>query len=80
MAIESESGSERINNIQIDNMKNESCYDIKLENVTGPLVLSTISGDINITFGSINFDKPVSVNSISGDFDITLPMKTAANL
>ena len=65
-------------------MKNEidikSCHDIELKDVTGPLVLSTISGDINITYSSINTTKSSSVNSISGDIDITLPVKTATDL
>jgi lia operon protein LiaG len=84
MAIELSSGCERNNNIEIKGMKNEieieSCHDIKLENVTGPLVLSTISGNIDITYSTINTSKSSSVNSISGDIDITLPVKTATNL
>jgi DUF4097 and DUF4098 domain-containing protein YvlB len=65
-------------------MKNEidikSCHNIDLKNVTGPLVLSTISGDINITYSSINSSKSSSINSISGEIDITLPVKTATDL
>jgi lia operon protein LiaG len=84
LALEIESGCERSNEIQIEKTKNEidikNCHNIDLKNVTGPLVLSTISGDINITFSGINSDKPFSVNSISGDIDITLPVKTATNL
>jgi lia operon protein LiaG len=84
MAIELSSGCERSNDISIKGMKNEidvkSCHDIELKDVTGPLVLSTISGDINITFSSINTTKSSSVNSISGDVDITLPVKTATDL
>jgi lia operon protein LiaG len=84
LAVEIESGCERSNEISLENTKNEidikNCHNINLKNVTGPLVLSTISGDINITFSAINSDKPFSVNSISGDIDITLPVKTATNL
>jgi lia operon protein LiaG len=84
LAIEAESGCEHSNSVQVDNMKNEidinNCHDIKLGNVTGPLVLSTISGDIDITFSSIASNKPFSVNSISGDIDITLPVKTPTDL
>ena len=65
-------------------MKNEidikTCHNIDLKDVTGPLVLSTISGDINITYSSINSAKSSSVNSISGDIDITIPVKTATDL
>jgi predicted membrane protein len=84
LAIEISSGCERNNDISIKNMKNEidikSCHNIDLKNVTGPLVLSTISGDINITYSNINSAKSSSVNSISGDIDITLPAKTATEL
>jgi DUF4097 and DUF4098 domain-containing protein YvlB len=65
-------------------MKNEidiqSCHDITLKNVTGPLVLSTISGNINISYGGNVPDKPVSINAVSGEIDITLPSSTPANL
>lgn len=84
LAIELESGCERSNSVTISNMKNEidikNCHDIVLNNVSGPLVLSTISGNIDVTFGTINSDKPFSVNSVSGDIDIRLPVKTATNL
>ena len=84
LAIEIESGCERSNEIQITGMKNEieikNCHDINLKSVTGPLILSTIAGNIDITFNTINPDKPFSINSISGDIDITLPAKTSASL
>lgn len=84
LAIEITSGCERNNDITIKNMKNEidikSCHEIKLDNVTGPLVIATISGDIDVTYSSINSAKASSVNSVSGDIDITLPLKTATDL
>jgi DUF4097 and DUF4098 domain-containing protein YvlB len=58
----------------------QSCHSINLQQVTGPLVLSTISGNIDITFGAINTLKPFSINSISGEIDITLPSKLSANI
>lgn len=83
LALEIESGCERSNSLTISNMKNEidiqSCHGIDLKNVTGPLVLSTISGDINVSFSGIP-DKPLSINVISGEIDITLPSKTPASL
>jgi lia operon protein LiaG len=84
MSVEITSGCERSNDITIKGMKNEidikNCQNIDLKEVTGPLVLSTISGDINITYSNINTAKSSSVNSISGDIDITLPVKTATDL
>ncbi len=77
MAIELSSGCERNNDVTVKNMKNEidikTCHDIKLDNVTGPLVLSTISGNIDITFSTVNNAKASSVHSVSGDVDVTLP-------
>jgi lia operon protein LiaG len=84
LAIEITSGCERNNDINIKNMKNEidikSCHEVKLDNVTGPLVISTISGNIDVTYSAINSAKSSSVNSVSGDVDITLPVKTATDL
>jgi len=84
LAIEVTSGCERNNDVAIKGMKNEidikTCQDIKCTDVSGPLVLSTISGNIDITYSTINSAKSSSVNSISGDIDITLPVKTATDL
>ncbi len=84
LSVEITSGCERNAEISIQNMKNEidikTCHDIKLKDVTGPLVLSTISGNIDITYSTINSAKSSSVNSISGDIDVTLPAKTATDL
>lgn len=84
LVLEMSSGCERSNDISITGMKNEidikSCHNIDLKSITGPLVLSSISGDINITFSSINTTKASSVNSVSGDIDITLPVKTPVDL
>jgi hypothetical protein len=84
LSLEISSGCERSSNISVTGMKNEieiqSCHDIDLKNVTGPLVLSSISGDININFGANVPDKPISINVVSGEIDITLPAKTPASL
>ena len=84
LSLEIESGCERSSDISVENMKNEieiqNCHGIDLKNVTGPLVLSTISGNIDITFAGTVMDKPLSINAISGEIDITLPAKTSASL
>ena len=77
-------GCERSSDISVTGMKNEidieNCHDIDLKNVSGPLVLSTIAGNITTTFGTIATDKPFSINSVAGDVDITLPLKTPVNI
>jgi len=84
LAIKLASGCAGSGKVTIQNMNNEldinNCQGIDLKNVTGPLVLSSISGDINITFGDLAKDKPISIAAISGDVDITLPAKSAVDL
>ncbi len=84
LAIMAESGCERTNSISIQNMKNEieikTCHSISLSDVTGPLVLSTVAGGIDIEYTKVNSDKPVSINSVSGNIDITIPALTPADM
>jgi len=78
------SGCENIGDLYISKMKAEievqNCYSLNLEKVSGPLVLNTISGDINITFGAMNTQKPFSINNVTGEIDITLPSNFAADI
>ncbi|MEE4196507.1 MAG: DUF4097 family beta strand repeat-containing protein [Bacteroidales bacterium] len=53
---------------------------LDLKNVTGPVVLNTTNGDINIAFSSINQEAPTSISSINGVVDITLPHSTPAKI
>jgi hypothetical protein len=53
----------------------KNCNSIKVKDVTGPLVLSTISGDININFTTLTKDRTVSLASVSGEIDVTIPAK-----
>ena len=70
--------------VTVDDMKNEvevsTCHSIKVRHVTGPLVLSTISGNIDVLFNEVNKDKPISIAAISGEINVTLPSKTPINL
>ncbi len=50
--------------------------DLTFQDITGPLVASTINGDIEVTFSSLNQTTPTSITSTSGDIDITLPDNT----
>jgi lia operon protein LiaG len=84
MALKITSECQNNNDVFVSKMKSEieiqTCQSIKLEQVSGPLVLSTISGDIDITFGTINSQKPFAINSVSGEIDITMPSKLAADI
>ena len=84
LSLRIKSDCSRSNSVNIQNMKNEIevnvCQSIKLKNVSGPLVLSNISGNINVTFNEISNNKPISIASVAGEIDITLPAKAAVNL
>lgn len=68
----------------ISNVKNEidfqGCHDIDLKNVSGPLVISTISGRVNVAFSELSRDKSISIATVSGPIDVTLPAKAGFNL
>lgn len=53
---------------------------IKCLDVTGPLVLNSVSGDIEVNISKLNQNSPTSISLISGDLDFTLPVNSAANL
>jgi lia operon protein LiaG len=57
-----------------------NCQDINLSNVSGPLVLNSISGEIKVVFTQVNKDKPINIANISGDIDVTIPASTPMNL
>ena len=84
MALEITRDCARGGETTISNIKNEiefkGCHDISLKNVSGPLVISTISGSVNVTFTELSKDKSISIASVSGEVDVTLPAKTGFNL
>ena len=53
--------------------------DLRLENVTGPIIANSLSSDIVVVFSSVNQNSPTSLSSTSGDIDITLPATTKGN-
>jgi hypothetical protein len=84
LALKYESGCERAGNISIQGMKNEveikTCQSITLKDVTGPVVLSTIGGNIDVLFSGPLFDKPCSISTVGGEIDVTLPAKANVDL
>ena len=84
LALKIEKDCPRGGETTIQNMKNEieynGCHEINLKNVSGPLVINTISGGVNVVFSEINKDKPISISAISGEVDVTLPAKSAVDL
>ena len=52
--------------------------DMKLLNVSGPVVAHTISGDIVVKFQNAPTE-PSAISTVSGDVDVTLPASTKAS-
>jgi lia operon protein LiaG len=53
--------------------------DLRLLNVSGPVVANTISGDIQVRF-SVAPNQASAVSSVSGDVDVTLPAPSKISL
>lgn len=53
---------------------------INLKNVTGPVVVHSVSGNINVVFSELSDAAPSSISSVSGNIDITMPPETGADL
>lgn len=54
--------------------------DVKLSNCTGPFTVSSVSGDIEAVFSSLNQEQPTSLASVSGLVDVSIPGNTKANI
>jgi hypothetical protein len=84
LALKIKRGCERSDEVTVSNMTGEvdidNCQGIELKNVTGPLVLNAISGDIKVVFSQLAKDKPISIANISGEIDVTLPASAGVNL
>ncbi|AEE51531.1 hypothetical protein [Haliscomenobacter hydrossis] len=54
--------------------------DIKLVNVTGPIVSNTVNGNTEVIFSKVNQSKPCHISTINGFVDVTMPADTKAKL
>lgn len=77
-------GCEKGGETTVQNIKNEidfdGCHEIKLKNVTGPLVVSTINGGVDVVFSEISKDKAISIATVNGEVDVTIPAKAGVNV
>lgn len=53
---------------------------IKMNNVSGPVVANATNGNVEISFTKVTPDKPNSILSVNGYVDVSLPKDVAANL
>ncbi len=51
---------------------------VELKNSTGPFTVNSVSGDVEVTFSSINQEEPSSLASVSGFVDVTIPANQKA--
>jgi hypothetical protein len=63
------------NEIYVSTVHNQ----VRLDNVTGPVHIKTVHGDIDATFGA-NIKNPVSLVSVHGHVDVAIPVATKASL
>ena len=54
--------------------------DVIMKDVTGPVILDLMNGDIDLAFANINQQSPMSIKTLNGDVDITLPPSAKVNL
>ncbi len=77
------SESYNADDIEVSNMKNEieikaNSSSIELEDVTGPLVLNALNGEITVKISSFSQAGPSSINATNGDVEITMPSSSKA--
>lgn len=51
-----------------------------LKDITGPVFLDLVNGDIDIIFDIVSQESPMSIKTINGEVDLTLPGSAKANL
>jgi len=70
--------------IKVVGMKNEveikaNSSSIDIEDVTGPVVLNALNGEITVDFTSFGQSGPSSITATNGDVDITMPKSSKVN-
>lgn len=63
------------NEIEVSTVYNN----VYLDNVTGPLTVNTVHGEIEASFGA-TMKTPISIISVHGHIDVSLPVSTKGNL
>ncbi len=54
--------------------------DVYLDNVTGPLAIKTVYGDLDTQFGIVSQRNAISLVSVYGHVDVSMPANTKADL
>ncbi|GLR17353.1 DUF4097 family beta strand repeat-containing protein [Portibacter lacus] len=70
----------RIKNVNKEIVVSTNYTNINLEDVTGPMSIKTVYGDIEAKFASLNQNSSVSLNSVYGFVDAAIPSTSKARL
>lgn len=73
------------NNITVTGMRNElevksKTAEVRLIDVSGPVIVNSTSGDITVTFTELSQKGPSMISSVASDIDVTLPASAKADL
>jgi hypothetical protein len=76
-------GYERLYEISLTDISREieifiSSGNIKMDNITGPVIIRTDRGNVDISFSKVSQEGPMSIICQNGDIDITMPEKEDA--
>jgi len=69
-----------INGVSQEIIVSTNYSDVQLKNVTGPMSIKTVYGDIDASFETLNQQSSVSLNSVYGLVDIALPPNSKADV
>lgn len=54
--------------------------DIKIKDVTGPITVTSSTGNVDVVFGKVTQSSPISISTATGDVDVSLPENTPADI
>ena len=63
--------------VEVNAQLNGSIY---IEDISGPLTANALNGTVEVIFGTVNQQSPISVFTTNGVVDVTLPSNTPADL
>lgn len=78
-------GSHEAETILVKNFSREleittNYHDVRFENVTGPMAIKTVYGDIEGSFSNLNQSGSISMYAVYSHVDVTIPESAQANL
>jgi len=69
-----------ISNVQGEIELNVTHNDVFLTNVTGPMSIKSVHGNVEVVFTEVSQSNPVTIASVYGYIDIAIPNSTKANM